>query len=69
MAAPHVSGAAALLWRQFPACKAADIANALKLSAQRLPGQQQVPDYAAGYGMLKVDKAFEWIKKNNPCAQ
>jgi hypothetical protein len=69
MAAPHVSGAAALIWRQFPRCKAADIANALKMSAQRLPGQTQVPDYAGGSGMLKVDKAYEWIKKNNPCAQ
>jgi hypothetical protein len=69
MSAPHVSGAAALIWRQFPRCKAADIANALKMSAQRLPGQTQVPDYAGGYGMLKVDMAYEWIKKNNPCAQ
>lgn len=66
---PHVSGAAALIWRQFPDCKAADIAAALKMSAQRLPGQLQVPDYAGGHGMLKVDKAHEWIKKNNPCAQ
>jgi hypothetical protein len=69
MAAPHVSGAAALLWRLFPECKAADIAEALKMSAQRLPGQLQVPDYAGGYGMLKVDKAYEWIQKHNPCAQ
>jgi hypothetical protein len=69
MAAPHVSGAAALLWRQFPDCKAADIAAALKMSAQPLPGQQQVPDYAAGHGMLKVDRALAWIHANNPCAQ
>jgi hypothetical protein len=69
MAAPHVSGAAALLWRLFPQCKAADIAEALKMSAERLPGQLQVPDYAGGYGMLKVDKAYAWIQKHNPCAQ
>lgn len=68
MAAPHVSGAAALLWRQFPDCQAADIAEAIKKSAQRLPGQLQVPDYAGGHGMLKVDKAYEWIQKHNPCA-
>lgn len=68
MAAPHVTGAAALLWRLVPNCKAADIAQALKMSAQRLPGQQQVPDYASGHGMLKVDKAYAWIQQNNACA-
>lgn len=68
MAAPHVSGAAALLWRLFPECKASEITHAIKMSAQRLPGQVQVPDYAAGYGMLKVDKAYQWLIKN-PCGQ
>jgi hypothetical protein len=69
MAAPHVSGAAALLWRLFPHCKAADIATGLKMSAQRLPGQPSVPDYTAGYGLLKVDRAHTWLAQNKACAQ
>ncbi|KAF6263172.1 peptidase S8/S53 domain-containing protein [Scenedesmus sp. NREL 46B-D3] len=65
MAAPHVAGAAALLWRLFPACKAADISQAIKQSAQKLPDQ---PQLAAGAGLLQVDQAFDWLKKNKACA-
>jgi hypothetical protein len=72
MAAPHVSGAAALLWRLFPNCRASDIADALKTSAQRLL-QDQTPvdgrDWAAGSGLLKVDKAYDWIQQNKNCAR
>jgi hypothetical protein len=68
MAAPHVSGAAALLWRLFPACRAADIAAGLKQSARRLPGQVGIPDLSAGYGLLRVDAAYDWLRKHKPCA-
>lgn len=64
--APHVSGAAALLWRLFPGCKAADISQALKASAQKLPDQS---DLAAGSGLLRVDRAYDWILKNKACAK
>eukprot|EP00775_Hariotina_reticulata_P013547 gene13547-13674_t len=72
MAAPHVSGAAGLLWRLFPDCKARDIADALKSSAQRLVQDQKSADgrdWAAGSGLLKVDRAYDWIQRNNKCAQ
>lgn len=73
MAAPHVSGAAALLWRLFPACKARDISDGLKGSARPLPRQAGIPadgpDLAAGSGMLRVDAAYEWMLKNKACAR
>lgn len=63
MAAPHVSGAAALLWRLFPQCTAAAIADALHRSAEKLPGQAASGrDMSAGYGMLRVDRAYKLLQ-------
>lgn len=66
MSAPHVTGAAALLWRLFPSCKAADISQAIKQSAQKLPDQ---PQLAAGAGLLRVDLAYDWMSRNKACAR
>lgn len=69
MSAPHVSGAAALLWRLFPNCQAAVIAEGLHKSAEKLPGQTSDHDLAAGSGMLRVDKAYDWLHQNTDCAK
>jgi hypothetical protein len=66
MSAPHVAGAAALLWRLFPTCKAADISQAIKQSAQKLQGQSEL---AAGAGLLRVDLAYDWMRRNKACAK
>jgi hypothetical protein len=66
MSAPHVTGAAALLWRLFPGCTAADISQAIKESAQKLPDQ---PKLSAGAGLLRVDLAYDWMLRNKTCAK
>ena len=57
MAAPHVSGAAALIWSHFPTKTATEIREALIGSTLDLgdPGR----DKKYGYGLLQVDKAYE----------
>lgn len=65
MAAPAVSGAAAALWSRAPACTAGDIAAALRQGAMPLPGQSPL---ATGAGMLRVDGAMAWLRRNKRCA-
>jgi len=50
MAAPHVSGAAALLWSLAPSATAEEIRTALKLSARDLGARGWDPDF--GYGVI-----------------
>jgi hypothetical protein len=65
MAAPHVSGAAARLWVDFPGCAAADVARALKESAEQMPG---VNDVSEGTGMIKLERAYKKLR-DFPCAR
>lgn len=65
MAAPHVSGAAALLWRLFPNCAASVISEALHKSAEKLADDS----IAEGSGLLRVDRAYDWMQRNKNCAK
>lgn len=55
-AAPHVSGAAALLLQAFPGLAPSDIETALKQSAQDLGAAG--PDDVYGHGMIDVQAAY-----------
>ena len=58
IAAPHVSGAAALLWALRPDLQAADIANALRTTADHVAS----PDNGYGSGILDVAHAVASLR-------
>lgn len=58
IAAPHVSGAAALLWALRPDLSAGDIANALRTSADHIAS----PDAGYGSGILNVARAVASLR-------
>jgi len=64
MAAPHVSGAALVLWNKFPTCTNKEIRTALEQSAKDLgsPGR----DNAYGHGRLRYWNAVTYLEQN-PC--
>ena len=55
MATPHVAGAAALLWSRHGDCSAANIRQALAVSAEDLGAVG--PDDSYGYGLVRVQDA------------
>jgi len=65
MAAPHVSGVAALLFSHFPECSGVDIRNAMNATAMGLgkPGQ----DHEYGNGLGQTKDAMEYLEQNG-CA-
>jgi subtilisin family serine protease len=58
IAAPHVSGAAAILWALRPDLAAADIVNALEANADRVPST----DLGYGSGILNVARAVAALR-------
>ena len=64
MAAPHVAGAAALVWSFYPECTNADIRNALNASAEDLGDEGRDDMY--GHGIVKAADAVEYLSVN-PC--
>ena len=62
IAAPHVSGAAALLWELRPDLQAADIATALRTSADKASS----PDAGYGSGILNVARAVANLRLGVP---
>jgi subtilisin family serine protease len=62
IAAPHVSGAAALLFGLRPDLTAADVANALVTTADRVPGD----DDGYGAGILNVARAVASLRLGLP---
>ncbi|MBV9542776.1 MAG: S8 family serine peptidase, partial [Chloroflexi bacterium] len=62
IAAPHVSGAAALLWGLRPDLQASDIVNALLTSADKPP----IPDQGYGSGILNVARAVASLRLGIP---
>lgn len=66
MAAPHVSGVAALLFSHFPQCSGTDIRNAINATALDLgtPGQ----DHAYGNGLVQAKAALDYLTLNG-CAE
>ena len=64
MAAPHVSGVAALVWSNHPTCTNSEIRNALGASAKDLGGAGR--DNAYGFGLVRAANAVAYITAN-PC--
>ncbi|HEX8969782.1 MAG TPA: S8 family serine peptidase [Chloroflexota bacterium] len=58
IAAPHVSGAAAILWALRPDLSAADIADALEANADKMGS----PDSGYGAGILNVARAVSALR-------
>ncbi|MFK3650813.1 S8 family serine peptidase [Lysobacter enzymogenes] len=61
MASPHVAGAAAVVWSARPTATAAQVRNALLVTAKDLdkPGR----DDNTGYGLVQVKAAIEELKR------
>lgn len=62
VAAPHVSGVAALVWSHFPECSAYQIRDALTQSAQDLGNIGR--DDVYGFGLVQAKAAVDWINTN-----
>ena len=58
MAAPHVSGAAALLMAACPSAPVADIVQAIKETAKHPAGDKNRPDNRWGYGLIQPQEAL-----------
>ena len=65
MAVPHVSGALARIWADFPNCKSDVVRKSIQESAKDLgpPGK----DSMFGYGLLQAEAAYNWLSRQ-PCA-
>ena len=59
MATPHVSGVAALVWSNFPACGPARIREALTASAMDLGAAGR--DIEFGFGLVQAKAAVTWL--------
>ncbi|MGD7022875.1 S8 family serine peptidase [Rossellomorea vietnamensis] len=61
MAAPHVSGAAAILKQAHPEWKGAELKAALMLSAKEISDEEGIPYkvYEQGAGRIRVDRALQ----------
>jgi serine protease len=62
MAAPHVSGVAALVWSNFPNCTAAQIRNILTSTAMDLGTAGRDDTY--GFGLVQAKAAIDEISEN-----
>lgn len=67
MAAPHVTGVAALVWSNFPSCSNARIREALIASATDLGISGR--DDAYGFGLVQAKAAFDWLTVNGCTAR
>ncbi len=59
MAAPHVAGAAALIWSKFPYLSAAEVVSRLTGTALDLGAAGRDTSY--GYGRIRIDQALDSI--------
>ena len=59
MAAPHVSGVAALIWSYFPNKTAQEIRQVLEASAEDLGPRGRDNDF--GYGLVRADLAYNFL--------
>jgi serine protease AprX len=59
MAAPHVTGAAALLMAAAPDAPVTDVMEALKVTAKHPAGSAKRPDNRWGYGLIQPVEALK----------
>ena len=64
VAAPFVSGVAALVWSHFPLCQHSQIRYVLAKTAQALDGQRCSDQL--GYGRVQARAAYDFLA-SNPC--
>jgi len=62
MAAPHISGVAALLMAANPAASATDVLKALRETALHPNGAERRPDNRWGYGLIQPAEALKLIQ-------
>jgi serine protease len=62
MATPHVTGVAALVWSQFPTCKASRIRTALTATAQDRGTAGR--DVYYGFGIVRAQNALTYLQTN-----
>lgn len=67
MACPHVTGAAALLWRECRRCENVEIAQCLQKTALDIgpPGR----DEEYGYGLIQIESAYDCLVNTVLCCQ
>ncbi|OVE81152.1 hypothetical protein BVY03_04495 [bacterium K02(2017)] len=65
MATPHVSGAAALIWNNFPSASNQDLRNALQQSALDLGDLGR--DNSYGYGLIQTADALTYLQNGPSC--
>ena len=63
MAAPHVSGVAALVWSHFPSLSAIQIQRVLELTATDLGSTGR--DIYYGYGLIDAKAAYDYLANGN----
>lgn len=66
VAAPHISGVAALAWSHYPDCDNTQIREALNESAKDLGAAGR--DNTFGYGLVQAKAAFDWLESHQ-CVQ
>lgn len=66
MAVPHVSGALARVWADFPNCKSDTVRKAIEETAKDLGPAGK--DTMFGAGLLQAEAAYDWLSRQ-PCAR
>lgn len=65
MATPHVSGAAAAIWRACPNCKNSDVEQCLLRTAMDINGDGK--DNSFGYGLVQTQSAYACLQRSGCC--
>lgn len=66
MAVPHVTGALARIWADFPNCKSEVVRQSIEETARDLGPSGK--DSMYGHGLLQTEAAYMWMRRQ-PCAQ
>lgn len=66
MAVPHVTGALARIWADFPNCRSDTVRKAIEETAKDLGPSGK--DTMYGFGLLQAESAYVWLSKQ-PCAK
>jgi hypothetical protein len=65
MAVPHVTGAVARIWADFPNCNSETVRSAIESTAKDLGPAGK--DNMFGAGLLQTEAAYDWLARQ-PCA-